>query len=526
MLFFRDSFGQLIREDNPTLDKTLTYCYDNIGNITNVKTFAYTTESLDNKTATATEAYTYDTAKKDRVTRIADKTIYYNGNGNIRTYGSYRYSWIGGKLRGISSGSSSQASLYTNCLLTYNGLGQRTKKDYTYNTNPLNSNAYGYRNISTYTYDHGGRLIREYNEDTTTYTGGSTSTRELIFLYDGEEIIGLMHRYGNTALQPYYFRKNLQGDVTAIYDASGTKIGEYTYDAWGNCSVTYGIGKDVVRNNPIRYRSYYYDKETNLYYLNARYYDPALRRFISLDSTEYLDPDTPNGLNLYAYCNNDPVNYADPSGNSVIASILISFAVSSLFGWGLSATFGSQIAGGIGSIGGGATAVSTSMSLCALGPWGVVAGIALMAAGGLTIAFGVNEIVDGATGTNYIQNWFGWSDSVYNGVYIGLNIASAIGSIAGNVYLNAIRTNALNGLDDAVYGPKASQHIGERSYYDSKLTMREIVKYGKIRKAKYGVPGYEFRIKGYSVMGKSGNIHRGVWSLVYGKGVIWHFLLG
>ena len=104
--------------------------------------------------------------------------------------------------------------------------------------------------------------------------------------------------------------------MTGIYDASGTKIGEYTYDAWGNCSVTYGIGKDVVKNNPIRYRSYYYDKETNLYYLNARYYDPALRRFLSLDSTEYLDPDTPNGLNLYAYCNNDPVNYADPSGHS------------------------------------------------------------------------------------------------------------------------------------------------------------------------------------------------------------------
>ena len=188
--------------------------------------------------------------------------------------------------------------------------------------------------------------------------------------------------------------------------------------------------------------------------------------------------------------------------------------------------FGSQIAGGIGSISGGATAISTGISLCALGPWGIVAGVALIAVGGLTIAFGANEIVDGATGTNYIQNWTGWSDNVYNGVYTGLNIASAVGSIAGNVYLNAIRANALKGLDDAVYGPKASQHIGERSYYDSKLTMREIVKYGKIRKAKYGVPGYEFRIKGYSVMGKSGNIHRGIWSLVYGKGFIWHFLLG
>ena len=132
-----------------------------------------------------------------------------------------------------------------------------------------------------------------------------------------------MHRYGNTALQPYYFRKNLQGDVTAIYDADGTKIGEYTYDAWGNCDITYGINTDVVRNNPIRYRSYYFDRETSIYYLNARYYDPALRRFLSLDSTEYLDPETPNGLNLYAYCNNDPMNYADPSGNSAILALAL-----------------------------------------------------------------------------------------------------------------------------------------------------------------------------------------------------------
>ena len=73
----------------------------------------------------------------------------------------------------------------------------------------------------------------------------------------------------------------------------------------------------MANNNPIRYRGYYYDKETNLYYLNSRYYNPEWRRFISPDNPDYLDPETPNGLNLYAYCYNDPVNYADPSGHSV-----------------------------------------------------------------------------------------------------------------------------------------------------------------------------------------------------------------
>ena len=72
----------------------------------------------------------------------------------------------------------------------------------------------------------------------------------------------------------------------------------------------------MTQRNPIRYRGYYYDRETGLYYLNARYYNPQWRRFISPDSPDYLDPETPNGLNLYAYCNNDPVNYADPSGHT------------------------------------------------------------------------------------------------------------------------------------------------------------------------------------------------------------------
>lgn len=148
-----------------------------------------------------------------------------------------------------------------------------------------------------------------------------------------------------------------------------------------------------------------------------------------------------------------------------------------------------------------------------------------MAIGGLTIIFGANEIIDGITNTNYIQDWTGWKDDLYVGVYTGLYITSSVGTIVGNMHLNRIRINALKGLENATYGPKASEHIGKRSYYDSILTQQEIIKGGQIRKAKYGVRGYEFRIKGYTAMGKSGNIHTGTWSLVYGDGTIWHFLL-
>ena len=126
-----------------------------------------------------------------------------------------------------------------------------------------------------------------------------------------------MYSINGAEAVPYYYRRNAQGDVIAIYDADGNRKVEYAYDAFGNCSIIYGTTHDLAGRNPIRYRGYYYDRETNLYYLNARYYNPEWRRFISPDDTSYLDPDTPNGLNLYAYCNNDPVNYADPSGHSV-----------------------------------------------------------------------------------------------------------------------------------------------------------------------------------------------------------------
>ncbi len=202
------------------------------------------------------------------------------------------------------------------------------------------------------------------------------------------------------------------------------------------------------------------DKETEFYYCNSRYFSPELCRWISPDSIEYLDSESINGLNLYAYCNNDSVNYYDPSGYSALLALGI-FALSSLAMCSVSELFGAQIAGGIGSISGGATAISTGISLCAFGPWEIAAGVVLMAVGGLTIAFGANEIVDGITGTNYIQEWTDWSDEVYNGVYIGLNVASAVGSIAGTIGMRIAANNILNGI---VKNPQKIQNYSTKRF--------------------------------------------------------------
>ena len=90
----------------------------------------------------------------------------------------------------------------------------------------------------------------------------------------------------------------------------------------------------MSKSTHFRPYGYYYDEDTGLYYLNARYYSSKWRRFISPDDTAYLDPETPNGLNLYCYCNNDPVNYADPSGHSVIVCMLIAAGIGAAFGGG------------------------------------------------------------------------------------------------------------------------------------------------------------------------------------------------
>lgn len=169
--------------------------------------------------------------------------------------------------------------------------------------------------------------------------------------------------------------------------------------------------------------------------MGHRYYSPELCRFIQPDDIEYLDPSSINGLNLYCYCMNNPIMYVDPTGHFAISTFLIGLAVSSLVTWGLSEIFGAQIVGGASSMVNGYGAITTGLGLLSFGPVGWVAGGLLIIAGAGAMIIGANEIVDGITGTNYIQEWTGWSDDLYNGLYIGSNIVSSVGTIAGNIYM-------------------------------------------------------------------------------------------
>ena len=120
----------------------------------------------------------------------------------------------------------------------------------------------------------------------------------------------------------YAFRKNLQEDVIAILDTDGEVVARYTYDAWGKVlSVTDANGNaitsatHVANANPIRYRGYYYDTDTGWYYLNSRYYDPEVKRFINANSEISGANDQITGKNLFAYCFNNPVMLTDETGS-------------------------------------------------------------------------------------------------------------------------------------------------------------------------------------------------------------------
>ena len=138
----------------------------------------------------------------------------------------------------------------------------------------------------------------------------------LTFLYDNSgTLIGFNYNNGTTSADYYYGIDNW-GNINYIYDSTGAVVVTYKYDAWGNAISTTGtLAGTIGAINPYRYKSYYYDAETGLYYLQSRYYDAKVQRFVSEDEPMLVG--VTGGIysyNLYAYCENDPVNNVDVFG--------------------------------------------------------------------------------------------------------------------------------------------------------------------------------------------------------------------
>ena len=144
----------------------------------------------------------------------------------------------------------------------------------------------------------------------------------MMYVYDADgSPVGMVYRNSTmaaNATEEYLFVKNIQGDILYVYNSTGNKLVSYVYDAWGNIiSTTYsnGGGTSAARFNPFTYRGYYRDSETGMYYLNSRYYNPKMGRFISADDINNLGVEGDVlSHNLYIYCLNNPVNRTDAQG--------------------------------------------------------------------------------------------------------------------------------------------------------------------------------------------------------------------
>ena len=287
-----DQKNQLTRHDSKTQNATFVYTYGKAGNILSVKRYAYTTGTLGEVLETKT--YTYgDSSWADLLTQYNGKAITYDGIGNMTSYNGASYTWMGRELRKITNGSNTYS-------YKYNADGIRTSKTV--------------NGTTTEFFLNGSQILAQ-------KTGDSV----MRFFYDST---GKRVGFANGTML-FYYLYNLQGDVIAIVRAAtGQVVAKYSYDAWGKCTVTNAAGYAVGDKNPFRYRGYYYDTETGLYYLNSRYYNPEFGRFISADGQ--LSGGNIAGANLYAYCYCNPINLLDYNGTMAEAALIFTEGMAAL----------------------------------------------------------------------------------------------------------------------------------------------------------------------------------------------------
>ena len=276
-----DSLGQLTRENNAYANRTYIYEYDNAGNILAVTEYPYSTGELSGEISEKTYGYEDDNWK-DLLTNFNGKSIIYDEIGNPLEYrDNMKFAWSGRQLTSVKDGSNEIS-------YTYNSDGFRTSKTV--------------NGVTTYYHLEGAKIVAETTEDVTIW-----------YIYDeNDAIVGFEYQNG-----VYYFEKNAQGDILRIYDENGNAVSEYVYDAWGNVVAIQG-SKEIAQANPFRYRGYYQDNETGFYYLQSRYYDSYVGRFLNADDTVSLGiTGTSLAYNLFSYCENSPVIYKDETGYTV-----------------------------------------------------------------------------------------------------------------------------------------------------------------------------------------------------------------
>ena len=389
-----DSMDQLIREDNPFAGKTYVYTYDLGGNLLTKTTYAYTQPQTAPTNPLSTVTYGYDSEWHDLLTSYDGSPITYDEIGNPLSYRGSTFVWDGRQLTQATKGNESMAYVY--------GVnGMRLQKTYATPT----------KTVTTSHTTDGAVIYADFEQ---TVENGETTNEYRAYFYDesGSPVGFMFHG------QNYYFEKTLQGDISRIYDSQGNAVGEYLYDAWGNLLNADSL-TEIAKQNPFRYRGYYFDSETGFYYVSSRYYDPEIGRFLNADDTEYLGADgSVLSYNLFAYCMNDPVNRFDVDGNWSMPNWL-------------------KVAVGVAAIAG--LAVATA---CTGGVAGVILGAALSGA----ISGGASGAVIGAIEGGISGGWQGALDGACSGFMSGTLTGAVSGALTSGA---SIATGAVEVVGSA-----------------------------------------------------------------------------
>ena len=283
-----DSNGRLVKilDSGSSTTTRAIYGYDQQGQLTSAMVggtnYEYTYDTAGNIQSkkvgsTTTNYYTYgNSAWRDLLTAYGGNTITYSGGNPTKYYDGSTFTWTQGRRLATAKVGS------TNISYTYDMAGVRSSKT-------VGSTKYDFTTLS-------GLVTRQ--------TGGG---KTIDFVYD-ENNQPLAMKYNNTL---YYYVLNAQGDVVRIVNSSRNTVASYTYDPWGKIISSSGTLADI---NPLRYRGYYYDSETGFYYLQSRYYDPEIGRFINADSYASTDMVGLLSTNMFSYCENNPVMRVDPTG--------------------------------------------------------------------------------------------------------------------------------------------------------------------------------------------------------------------
>ena len=336
---YQNALSSIIEEESKFYGSShyiRSYKTDSLGNVTNVSdsvfgSHAYTYNSRGFLIKEDNTSYTYDdngnmitsgnsTYKYDNLNRLISingDSIFYSFTtpGNPRLFKDTEYEFEGRRLK---------------CVSEPMGIDEQKTVDYTYNSNGLIiKKILGYwyaddRDSEEYTtkyYYDGEKLITEIGP-----------RNRLDFLYDEN---GILYGLIKDSSRKYFYIRDFMSNILGLVDDSGNIVVKYKYDAYGNrISITDTSGCDLGNINPFRYKGYYYDDDVEMYYCKSRFYVPSWHRWLNSDSINYLEPKNITSLNLFTYCNNNPVMYVDENGKfpGLITAMLIGAVIGAFVG--------------------------------------------------------------------------------------------------------------------------------------------------------------------------------------------------